>query len=73
MKNLLAILIMLPIMAIGQQKQSIEDAMKKMEELKKDDSGTAGHDGKNGAGTNYENCSKKYATGQIRCSYDANG
>ncbi len=35
MKNLLAIMIMLPIMAIGQQKQSIEDAMKKMEELKK--------------------------------------
>jgi len=35
MKNLLAILLMLPIMAIAQQKQSIDDAMKKMEELKK--------------------------------------
>lgn len=35
MKNILIILLMLPLLAIAQQKQSTEDAMKKMEELKK--------------------------------------
>ena len=35
MKNLLIILFMLPIVAMAQQKQSMDDAMKKMEEMKK--------------------------------------
>lgn len=35
MKKIFTILLLLPIMALAQQKQSIEDAMKKMEELKK--------------------------------------
>lgn len=35
MKKILTILLLLPTMAVAQQKQSIEDAMKKMEELKK--------------------------------------
>ncbi len=35
MKKILTILLLLPIMAAAQQKQNIEDAMKKMEELKK--------------------------------------
>lgn len=35
MKNLLLILLMLPIMAMAQEKQKLDDAMKKLEELKK--------------------------------------
>ncbi len=35
MKHLLIILFLLPIMSMAQQKQSMDDAMKKMEELKK--------------------------------------
>lgn len=35
MKNLLTILLMLPIFAMAQQKQSMDDAMKKYEEVKK--------------------------------------
>ncbi|SDJ82565.1 hypothetical protein SAMN04487898_104366 [Pedobacter sp. ok626] len=35
MKNILIILLMLPLLAIAQEKQRMEDAIKKMEELKK--------------------------------------
>ncbi len=35
MKNVLLMLLMLPIMAMAQEKQNMDDAMKKMEELKK--------------------------------------